>query len=375
MLRILALVPYKVYPAVMGGQKGIALFYKYLSQYASLSVYTTRKNRVQDTTPEVMNTISNSKWRYVNPFIYFTMNKLAREKNVSHLLFEHPYYAWLIVLFSFNKSFKIIVHSHNIESERFRSVGKWWWKILWYYERVAYRKADFVWFKTQEDRFYAIKEYNILRDKTWVVPYGVEQDSLPTADDIQHSKTTICNIHGIESTSKLLLFNGTLSYKPNMDALEHILRDINPLLLKKLSISYKIIVCGKGLSNEYDELNQFRKDHIIYAGFVEDIDLYFRACDLFLNPLLDGGGIKTKLVEALGFGKAVVSTQNGAIGVDEKYCSGRLRIVGDYDWDQFANEIKQLLEQDIVNPHDEFYHQFAWKNIAENTYRALISKQ
>ncbi|MCC6447095.1 MAG: hypothetical protein IT215_00210, partial [Chitinophagaceae bacterium] len=41
---ILSLVPYKIFPAQMGGQKGIALFYKYLSQHVSLRVITTKNN-------------------------------------------------------------------------------------------------------------------------------------------------------------------------------------------------------------------------------------------------------------------------------------------------------------------------------------------
>ena len=83
--------------------------------------------------------------------------------------------------------------------------------------------------------------------------------------------------------------------------------------------------------------------------FVDDIDLYFKACDLFINPLLDGGGIKTKLVEALGFGKKAVSTVNGAIGVEEFCTQGRLKIVADGDWEQFAARVNDAVIAEEVD--------------------------
>ena len=44
---------------------------------------------------KLMNILSNSRFRYINPFIFFTLSKLIREKKASHLILEHPYYGWL----------------------------------------------------------------------------------------------------------------------------------------------------------------------------------------------------------------------------------------------------------------------------------------
>jgi len=48
---------------------------------------------------------------------------------------------------------------------------------------------------------------------------------------------------------------------------------------------------------------------------VDDITLYYKGADMLINPVMDGGGIKTKLVEALGYSMNVVTTTSGAIGV------------------------------------------------------------
>ncbi|MCC7029901.1 MAG: glycosyl transferase group 1, partial [Chitinophagaceae bacterium] len=92
-------------------------------------------------------------------------------------------------------------------------------------------------------------------------------------------------------------------------------------------------------------------------------------CDIFLNPLQDGGGIKTKLVEALGFGKSCVSSANGAIGVAADCTGGRLKIVADKDWAAYSKAILQASKPD--NDNADFYALFSWQKIAEKAVRAL----
>ena len=106
----------------MGGQKGIALFYKYFAQLVSFACITVQKNEANEAYT-VLNQISNSKTRYLNFFLFFKIKKIAKENDCTHLLFEHPYYAWMIILFKLFSSESVIVHSHNIESERFKSIG------------------------------------------------------------------------------------------------------------------------------------------------------------------------------------------------------------------------------------------------------------
>ncbi|MBK7558780.1 MAG: glycosyltransferase [Chitinophagaceae bacterium] len=75
---------------------------------------------------------------------------------------------------------------------------------------------------------------------------------------------------------------------------------------------------------------------MIYAGFVEDINLYFKGCDIFINPVVNGGGIKTKLVEALGYDLSVTSTKTGAIGIPVEMTGNKMKISEDNDWKAFT---------------------------------------
>ena len=76
-----------------------------------------------------------------------------------------------------------------------------------------------------------------------------------------------------------------------------------------------------------------------------------------------GGGIKTKLVEALGYNLNVISTESGAAGVDPKRCNGKLTICKDHDWKAFAASIIHCSADNAIIP-SAFYDQFYWRNIA-----------
>jgi len=70
----------------------------------------------------------------------------------------------------------------------------------------------------------------------------------------------------LTAEEKILLFHGTLDYKPNLDGVDAILKNINPFLLTNNNFKYKIIICGKGLPSVYNELKDFANKNIIYAG-------------------------------------------------------------------------------------------------------------
>ncbi len=74
------------------------------------------------------------------------------------------------------------------------------------------------------------------------------------------------------------------------------------------------------------------------------LNLYLKGCNLFLNPVESGGGIKTKLVEALAYDLNAVSTGNGAIGVDPELCNGKLIICSDNNWNSFADAVFRAID-------------------------------
>ena len=369
---ILSIVPYKIFPAKVGGQKGIALFNEYIAKETTLLCVTIQSNNpVYAKGYTVLNVLSNAAFRYINPVYFFTILKLIRQYKATHLLLEHPYYGWLGILLKRFGRVKLIIHSHNIESLRWKGLGKWWWKILAWYECRTHRAANYNFFIHDEDRNYAITQFQLNPKKCITVTYGIEWNTPPTATERNRCKVFLQQQHQLAADKRIFLFNGALDYQPNLDAVHHIVEKINPLLLSS-GFSYTIIICGRGLPGSMNELKAYQDKNIIYAGFVDDITVYFKGADIFINPITDGGGIKTKLVEALGYNTKAISTLNGSIGVGVTETGGQLTIVPDNDWTGFVNEMMQPVET-RQNIPESFYTKFYWGNIAKKAAEFIES--
>jgi glycosyltransferase involved in cell wall biosynthesis len=357
MSTILSIVPYNIFPVKSGGQKAIALFNRYLAAQAKLVCVTVENNKPEFASNyTLVNILTNRFYRYLNLLYFFPVKKLVKQHQATHVLIEHPYYGWLGILLKTFTTAKLIVRSHNIESLRWKSLGKWWWKILWWYERATHRYADYNFFIQDDDKQYAVRYFGLDAAKCFTLLYGIEWNSLLPEQEIVSAKQQIRALYQIPEDEHILFFNGAFNYLPNAEALTKIIQVINPLLQQQTNFRYKIIICGPGLP-----LQPAAHPHpnMIFAGFVDDVGLYFKAADLFINPVTEGGGIKTKLVEALGHNVNAVSTVNGAIGVNPEWCNGKLFVSGNSDWPTFVqNIIRASVYKADLGP--VYFQQFYW---------------
>lgn len=363
MEKVLAIAPYSYLPFFSGGQKFIAQFFEWLATRTELTVITVSENDLSlAKNYRILPLLKKSFSRYIDRSLVPKAVALVQEGKYDTLICEHPYFAWLCFAVRKRTGINVIIHTHNIEYQRFRSTGKWWWPVLKKYEQKSFKKADGIFFITPEDRQFAITEWGIQPSKCLNLPFGIELDQYPT--DRDECKQAIHHQYQIPVNEKLLLFNGLLNYKPNIDALQVILEKINLLLLAQNDFKYKIIVCGKNMPDEFDELKSYRDKNIVYAGFVDDITIYLKAADVFLNPVLSGGGVKTKMVEAIAYGSTVVSTQTGSIGIDKEACGEKLKTIADQDWDNFAKQIVEEAGKQTITP-GLYYEIYYWGNIIE----------
>jgi polysaccharide biosynthesis protein PslH len=361
MKKIAAIVPYTFLPAQSGGQKLISGFYQWLGKETELHVIGTPGNEFSSIREyQPVKLLASSRLRYADIFAFFRLKNYLTKHKIEWLIIEHPYLGWLAWLLKISTGVKLIVHTHNMEYQRFRSIDKWWWPLLKQYERWVLKKADLVFCITEEDKAGFIKELNIESQKCFWVPYGIPQHSVPI--DKEKTKQSVCGELNIDSDTKLLFFNGVLNYQPNMEALDVILQQINPILLAS-NLNYKILIAGKNLPASYNELKKWNEQHVQYLGFVEDIDRYTKAADVLLNPVQSGGGVKTKMIEALGLNTTVVSTETGAAGVAKEVCGEKLIVVPDNDWPGFAAAVLKAINSNLTIP-DAFYREFSWKGVA-----------
>ncbi|MDE1191942.1 MAG: glycosyltransferase family 4 protein [Arachidicoccus sp.] len=204
-------------------------------------------------------------------------------------------------------------------------------------------------------------------EKTTVITYGtiIEKSYTETqkAEYIKQLKFTF----NIPISNTLLLFNGAFGYEPNDRALDLLLNEIMPLLLQR-DKHFTLLICGKNIPQDY---NRYQSENIIIKGFIENIDEVFKGAEIFLNPIWLGGGIKTKLVEALAFGSSAVSFRSGALGIPKNAIGEKLSIVEDKNIVQFAEEIIHQRNTLNIDTPNSFYEYFYWGNIAKKAAQKL----
>jgi glycosyltransferase involved in cell wall biosynthesis len=238
-------------------------------------------------------------------------------------------------------------------------MGRGWWKAFLRYERWVHRQADFNFFISKEDQDFALEQFGLAPHKCAVITYGTEQNELPPFRD----KALVKKDLGFDPEEKLFLFNGTLDYKPNVDAINALIHQVAPYLSKQLGV-YKIVITGNRATPELIQLIS-QQSNIIYRDFVENIDVYYRAADLFLNPVTNDSGVKTKVIEALANNCTVLSFAAGSSGVPAKVCADKLITVSDGDHASFAQQIIENVKKEQADTPPAFYDYYNWDNIAQ----------
>jgi polysaccharide biosynthesis protein PslH len=110
-----------------------------------------------------------------------------------------------------------------------------------------------------------------------------------------------------------ILFVGNFAYEPNVDAAVYFSREIFPLILKDVP-EVRLILVGNAPPQEICSLTSNRQIEV--TGVVPSLIPFYKNADVVVCPLRIGGGVKVKVLEALGLGKAIVSTSIGAQGLD-----------------------------------------------------------
>jgi len=359
MTRVLSIAWYRILPAKYGGQKGIALFNKELSKHFPLVCLCSKNNELDKELPyKIIPGLPVSKWQFLSPATWKKIQQTVAKENATHITLEHPYHGIAAIKARKQTGAKLIVHSHNIESLRFRQLGKWWWKLLSYYEKWVHRQADLNLFKTESDQQWAISHFGLHTEKCMVVPYGT---TIYPFGDNSSSRNIIEQRHSILPHEKILLFAATLDYEPNAKAVEAIYKEIVPRL-KLVLADFKVIICGRNINREFQYLRKLNNSHVIIAGEVEEIDEYFDAADVFINPVYSGGGVQTKNIDALARHCNVVCFEEMIDRQIQDVASGKVFTAPASNWDIFVQQVMASCHERTPTG-ESFFKIFSWEGI------------
>lgn len=144
-----------------------------------------------------------------------------------------------------------------------------------------------------------------------VIPIGVDA-----------SGTTPLNL---EPSSLNLVSLGTMFYPPNIEGVLWFAREIFPLILAEVpNATYTII--GPRPPASIFELAR-RNPNIRVTGYLKDLQPALAASAALIVPLLSGGGMRVKILEALALGLPIISTTIGAESI--RLENGRTALLAD----------------------------------------------
>lgn len=191
-------------------------------------------------------------------------------------------------------------------------------------------------------------------DRLYTVPHGVDlaQFELPAESGARER-------FGIPPDAPLLLFHGTFSYPPNMQAVRVFADELLPRL-ERAGLHCHVLAVGREAPDRSPHA------HIHFTGSVDKVGPWLKAADLAVVPLLDGGGTRMKIIDCFAARTPVISTSKGIEGIP--VINGKHALVID-DWDEMAAAIQRLLAdpasgRQLAAAAYEMAEAMDWKSIA-----------
>jgi glycosyltransferase involved in cell wall biosynthesis len=138
-----------------------------------------------------------------------------------------------------------------------------------------------------------------------------------------------------------VLHLGTMFWPPNVEGVAWFGREVWPRVVARVPEA-RLTIVGKNPPGEVRALAK-GGGNVEVSGYVEDVRPYVEKAGVFIVPLLSGGGMRVKIVDAWRWGLPVVSTRLGAEGI--AYEDGENILIAD-GAEAFAEAVVRILRDD-----------------------------
>jgi glycosyltransferase involved in cell wall biosynthesis len=263
-----------------------------------------------------------------------------------------------------------VLFQHNVEAEIWRRHYQTNSNPL----AKAYLFMDYLKMKRFEhkacasfDRVLAVSHSDLIFHKK---NYEIEHiDLIPTGVDADYFKPGNGSVK-----PQSMVFVGSMSWLPNIDAIEYFISEILP----KIKIRYPnstFTIVGKNPPEKIITIGK-SDSTVRVTGAVDDVRPYVEAAAVYVVPIRIGGGTRIKIFEALAQKKAIVSTRIGAEGLP--VCDGREIMLRDSP-EEFANAVCELFKNErLCNSlgnygRDLVVDNYTWETVANHFAKAIES--
>lgn len=286
--------------------------------------------------------------------------------------FKNEKIDWIIVDFPqmlgnigekiFNSN-KLVLNQHNIEYLTLRNLAesinnplrRILYSIearrLYRFEERCYRNLNIKLFTFVSIEDKAFFEEKFGKVNTMLVPVGAEVHEYEENKDNQN----------------IISYFGKMSYPANAEAAIWFSNNVFPIIQKEIPES-KFYIVGKDPSKDLLNLSE-SNSNVIVTGTVDKIEDYYKLTDLVVVPLSHGGGVKVKVLEALGYGKLVVAT---AKGIEGTTLQNQKELLTAESAEAFAQICINALQN--ISSYEKV-RRYGYENIRKNyTWKAIVGK-
>jgi polysaccharide biosynthesis protein PslH len=231
-------------------------------------------------------------------------------------------------------------------------------------------------------RFRQQKYFNLFRelehrDSIVIVPSRQEADAYvevtgrSDAVVIENAIGSIPDEKWNVPTGQQLIYTGSLTYQPNLEAITYFARDILPLLATQYP-DLELLVTG---AEPAPSIRSLLPPRVRLTGLIPSLDRLYRASRVFIAPIQSGTGTRTKILEAMSYGMPVVSTSKGIEGLD--LVAGRHLLVADSPGD-FATAVSRLMQDEHLSTslgmaaRNLVWDKYCWAN-RRNEFPELVA--
>ncbi len=259
---------------------------------------------------DVFKSLFNKESYHVKRFIDKTfeekLKELFKTNNYEIVILESAFLMSYIDVIRRYSDAKIILRAHNVEYRIWRQHAK---KEKSFIKRFFYKKLanDLKRFElekiNQVDGVFCISE----QDREFFRRRSVKAATIVIPVYMSVNENNV-----VDYQNNDFHFVGSMSWKPNADAVRWIINQIAPRLAKILP-DVKIHIAGSAMSKKL--LDQKIKNVIVH-GKVANMQEFMSQHGTLIVPLKSGSGVRIKILEALSFGVPIISSEKGKEGIE-----------------------------------------------------------
>lgn len=238
----------------------------------------------------------------------------------------------LLMRHRFPSGTPLVLDEHNLEFEALERTARMESSPL----RKFFNSAEAVKFKSEEMAAWLRADLCLFTSKreadlTRTLRPETAALAVPNGVDLEYFRPSAA-----QTEPGSIVFTGTLAYRPNVDAVNHLVREILPRV-HRLRPDAVLTVVGGGVPRSIKRLAGPR---VVVTGRVPDVRPFVQRAAVMVAPLRIGSGTRLKVLEALASGKAMVSTTLGCEGIEVN--GGEHLSIAD-DPQGFADDVVRLL--------------------------------